>query len=151
MGFLEEFILRVTPVGFFMFLEDDYKLRVLVIVARLISLGFYALWVSPVMVQFEELTSTLPAFCVFGKASISIPLCVEKLSSYFGTDGKPIVEPINASVRRYQLMEDTNVKQGRGRDQRGLAETMKTDLTITECIDGLNKVFFNLIHMPGLL
>ncbi|MFQ6632160.1 hypothetical protein Gotur_009755 [Gossypium turneri] len=84
MGFLEEFILRVTPVGFFMFLEDGYKLR-------LISLGFYALWVSPVMVQFEELTSTLPAFCVFGKASISIPLCVEKLSSYFGTNGKPIV------------------------------------------------------------
>ncbi|MBA0768081.1 hypothetical protein Gotri_016915 [Gossypium trilobum] len=36
-------------------------------------------------------TSTLPAFCVFGKASISIPLCVEKLSSYFGTNGKPIV------------------------------------------------------------
>lgn len=34
MGFLEEFILRVTPVGFFMFLEDGYKSRVLVIVAR---------------------------------------------------------------------------------------------------------------------
>ncbi|KAG8484156.1 hypothetical protein CXB51_022907 [Gossypium anomalum] len=95
-------------------------------------------------------TSTLPAFCVFGKASIRIPLCVEKLSSYFGTNGKPIVEPINASVRRYQLMEDTNVKQGRGRDQRGLAETMKRDLTITERIDGLNKVLYGLEYAHAI-
>ncbi|XP_039062162.1 2-(3-amino-3-carboxypropyl)histidine synthase subunit 2-like [Hibiscus syriacus] len=36
-------------------------------------------------------TSTLPAFCVFGKASINISCCVEKLSSYFGANGKPIV------------------------------------------------------------
>ncbi|KAL4297305.1 hypothetical protein GQ457_12G007450 [Hibiscus cannabinus] len=36
-------------------------------------------------------TSTLPAFCVFGKASINISCCVEKLSSYFRTNGKPIV------------------------------------------------------------
>ncbi|XVF09542.1 hypothetical protein REPUB_Repub07fG0102900 [Reevesia pubescens] len=36
-------------------------------------------------------TSTLPAFCVFGKAPISISSCVEKLSSYFQTNGKPIV------------------------------------------------------------
>ncbi|XVE64017.1 hypothetical protein DITRI_Ditri07aG0067600 [Diplodiscus trichospermus] len=36
-------------------------------------------------------TSTLPAFCVFGKASISISHCVEKLSSYFWTNDKPIV------------------------------------------------------------
>lgn len=36
------------------------------------------------------------------------------------------------------------------KDQRGLAESMKTDLTITDRFDGLNKVFFNLIHMPKL-
>ncbi|XVF09539.1 hypothetical protein REPUB_Repub07fG0102600 [Reevesia pubescens] len=36
-------------------------------------------------------TSTLPAFCVFGKAPISISSCVEKLSSYFRTNGKPFV------------------------------------------------------------
>ncbi|XVF50541.1 hypothetical protein PTKIN_Ptkin04bG0109300 [Pterospermum kingtungense] len=36
-------------------------------------------------------TSALPAFCVFGKAAISISSCVEKLSSYFQTNDKPIL------------------------------------------------------------
>ncbi|XP_021292568.1 2-(3-amino-3-carboxypropyl)histidine synthase subunit 2 [Herrania umbratica] len=36
-------------------------------------------------------TSTLPSFCVFGKASINVSSCVEKLSSFFWTDGRPTV------------------------------------------------------------
>lgn len=41
MGVLVEFILRVIPVGFFMFLEDGYKLTVLVIVARVTVIMVY--------------------------------------------------------------------------------------------------------------
>ncbi|KAK6261380.1 hypothetical protein QUC31_007196 [Theobroma cacao] len=36
-------------------------------------------------------TSTLPSFCVFGKASISVFSCVEKLSSFFWTNCRPTV------------------------------------------------------------
>ncbi|OMO57422.1 Diphthamide synthesis, DPH1/DPH2 [Corchorus capsularis] len=36
-------------------------------------------------------TSTLPAFCVFGKASLSISNCVEKLLSFFLTNGRPVL------------------------------------------------------------
>lgn len=39
-----------------------------------------------------SLTSVLPTLCVFEKASISICGCIEKLSSYFRTNGKPILD-----------------------------------------------------------
>ncbi|KAK8709189.1 hypothetical protein V6N13_060218 [Hibiscus sabdariffa] len=79
-----EFILRVRLIcgfgnGSFLFAPVDCALVALYFIYFLIEDYFCCR------------TSTLPAFCVFGKASINISCCVEKLSSYFGTNDKPIV------------------------------------------------------------